>query len=82
MRVRKRSEQGCELRNTNGVPIPGGSAICRPATGTQPGIHHFGEAMHMKYEKPAVQRFGTVREITLGAGQNTPGDATNLYHCS
>ena len=48
----------------------------------KPGFHHFGEAIHMKYEKPAVQRFGTVREITLGAGQNTPGDATNLYHRS
>jgi hypothetical protein len=53
-----------------------------PAAGAQPGHHHFGEAIHMKYEKPAVQRFGTVREITLGAGQNTPGDATNLYHRS
>ncbi|MFL5608778.1 MAG: lasso RiPP family leader peptide-containing protein [Gemmatimonadaceae bacterium] len=36
----------------------------------------------MKYEKPAVQRFGTVREITLGSGPNQPGDATNLYHRS
>jgi hypothetical protein len=44
--------------------------------------HHFGEAIHMKYEKPAVKRFGTIREITLGAGLNTPGDATNLYHRS
>ena len=44
--------------------------------------HHFGEAIHMKYEKPAVQRFGTVREITLGSGPNQPGDATNLYHRS
>ena len=41
-----------------------------------------GRRFTMKYEKPAVQRFGTVREITLGAGQNTPGDATNLYHRS
>ena len=36
----------------------------------------------MKYEKPAVQRLGSLREVTLGAGQNTPGDATNLYHRS
>lgn len=49
----------------------------------QPCRHlQFGEALIMKYEKPAVQRFGTLREITLGAGQNTPGDATNLYHRS
>jgi hypothetical protein len=38
--------------------------------------------VRMKYEKPAVQRFGTIREITLGSGPNTPGDATNLYHRS
>jgi len=36
----------------------------------------------MRYEKPAVQRLGSLREVTLGAGQNTPGDATNLYHRS
>jgi hypothetical protein len=36
----------------------------------------------MKYEKPVVQRFGTLREITLGAGLHTPGDATNMYHRS
>ena len=34
----------------------------------------------MTYQKPAVQRLGSLREVTLGAGQNTPGDATNLYH--
>jgi hypothetical protein len=48
----------------------------------KPAYYHFGEASRMKYEKPAVQRFGTVREITLGSGPNTPGDATNLYHRS
>jgi hypothetical protein len=36
----------------------------------------------MKYEKPAVQRLGSLREVTLGSGPNTPGDATNLYHRS
>ena len=36
----------------------------------------------MKYEKPAVQRFGTVRELTLGGGPAMAGDATNLYHRS
>jgi hypothetical protein len=36
----------------------------------------------MKYEKPAVQRFGTLRELTLGNGPLAGGDATSLYHRS
>jgi hypothetical protein len=36
----------------------------------------------MKYEKPAVQRFGSLRELTLGGGPNNGGDATNIYHRS
>jgi hypothetical protein len=36
----------------------------------------------MKYEKPAVLRLGSLREVTLGAGPNSPGDATNMYHRS
>ena len=36
----------------------------------------------MKYEKPAVHRFGTVRELTLGGGNQLAGDATNMYHRS
>ena len=36
----------------------------------------------MKYEKPTVQRFGSLRELTLGGGPQTEGDATNLYHRS
>ena len=36
----------------------------------------------MKYEKPVVQRFGTLRELTLGGGAQLSGDATNLYHRS
>jgi hypothetical protein len=36
----------------------------------------------MKYEKPAVQRFGTLRELTLGNGPLLGGDATSLYHRS
>jgi hypothetical protein len=36
----------------------------------------------MKYEKPAVQRFGSLRELTLCGGPQTAGDATNLYHRS
>jgi len=36
----------------------------------------------MKYEKPSVQRFGSLRELTLGGGSQRSGDATNLYHRS
>jgi hypothetical protein len=36
----------------------------------------------MKYEKPVVQRFGSLRELTLGGGPEESGDATNLYHRS
>ena len=36
----------------------------------------------MKYEKPAVQRFGSLRELTLGGGPQSQGDATNLDHRS
>jgi len=36
----------------------------------------------MTYDKPAVQRFGSLRELTLGGGNQTQGDATNLYHRS
>ena len=36
----------------------------------------------MKYEKPTVSRFGTVRELTLGGGNQLAGDATNMYHRS
>ena len=38
--------------------------------------------LEMKYEKPAVQRFGSLRELTLGGGPILGGDATNLYHRS
>ena len=34
------------------------------------------------YQKPAVQRFGSLRELTLGGGPQEQGDATNLYHRS
>lgn len=36
----------------------------------------------MPYEKPTVQRFGSLRELTLGGGAQQTGDATNLYHRS
>jgi hypothetical protein len=36
----------------------------------------------MTYEKPVVQRFGTLRELTLGGGPANAGDATNIYHRS
>ena len=36
----------------------------------------------MQYERPAVTRFGTLRELTLGGGAELAGDATNQYHRS
>jgi hypothetical protein len=36
----------------------------------------------MKYEKPTVQRFGSIREFTLGNGPRMGGDATSLHHRS
>ena len=36
----------------------------------------------MKYEKPAVQRFGSLRELTLGNCPRLGGDAVSLYHRS
>ena len=36
----------------------------------------------MKYEKPTVQKFGSLRELTLGAGERLGGDATSVYHRS
>jgi hypothetical protein len=36
----------------------------------------------MTYVKPAVQRFGSVHELTLGFGPLDGGDATSLYHRS
>ena len=34
------------------------------------------------YEKPTVQRYGTLRELTFGQGPSTGGDATTVYHRS
>jgi hypothetical protein len=34
------------------------------------------------YEKPVVQRIGTLREITQGLGPNDPGDGVSQYHRS
>jgi hypothetical protein len=34
------------------------------------------------YEKPVVQRFGSLRELTLGTGPNLGGDAQSIYHRS
>lgn len=34
------------------------------------------------YQKPAVQRFGTLRDATMGFGPQNGGDATSLYHRS
>jgi hypothetical protein len=34
------------------------------------------------YEKPAVQRFGSLRELTRGLGPNLGGDPASIYHRS
>jgi hypothetical protein len=36
----------------------------------------------VKYEKPSVHRFGTLREHTLGFGPASGGDAASIYHRS
>jgi len=36
----------------------------------------------VKYEKPMVQRFGSLREHTLGLGPSSGGDAASIYHRS
>lgn len=34
------------------------------------------------YEKPAVQRLGSLRELTQGLGPNLGGDPASIYHRS
>jgi hypothetical protein len=34
------------------------------------------------YEKPVVQRLGSLRELTLGQGPNLGGDPASVYHRS
>ena len=34
------------------------------------------------YEKPVVQRLGSLRELTLGLGPNLGGDPASVYHRS
>jgi len=34
------------------------------------------------YDKPKVERFGTLRELTLGGGPEMGGDGLNPYHRS
>jgi hypothetical protein len=34
------------------------------------------------YEKPTVQRFGSLRELTMGLGPALGGDPTSVYHRS
>jgi hypothetical protein len=54
----------------------------RQGRGPAGGTSSIVPEVHMKYEKPVVQRFGTLRELTLGGGPISGGDATNLYHRS
>ncbi len=32
------------------------------------------------YEAPKLERLGTLRELTLGGGDFTPGDGANPFH--
>jgi len=32
------------------------------------------------YERPTLERLGTLRELTRAGGANTPGDGANPYH--
>lgn len=70
------------MRHTTSVALRSGQASFGLTLAHRQAFTISGRRLVMKYEKPAVQRFGTVREITLGAGPNQPGDATNLYHRS
>src|SRR3954447_5144416 len=36
----------------------------------------------LMYEKPVVQRLGSLRELTLGLGPNLGGDPASVYHRS
>ena len=58
----------------SGSPIP-------PPAGRSDHMPQTSE-MSMAYQKPVVQRFGSLRELTLGGGAQLQGDATNLYHRS
>ena len=61
--IRKSSSQTCEARHTNGVGCVRGQARFGGAAGAQPGIHHFGEAIHHE-----------VREARSSAFRNGPRD--------
>jgi hypothetical protein len=36
----------------------------------------------LMYEKPRVERLGSLRELTLGLGPNLGGDPQSVYHRS
>jgi len=59
-------------RCTKGAPIAG------------PGLapRHDSQKESVMYEKPAVQRFGTLRDITQGLGPALGGDPQSVYHRS
>jgi hypothetical protein len=50
--------------------------------GYAPQIVFFQQEFVVSYVKPAVQRFGSLVELTLGQGPSLGGDATSLYHRS
>ena len=77
--VRRRSESlACEWRRTSHA---------RPHDPGPTSPDRFRAPKHrsprsIMYEKPAVQRFGSLRELTMGSGPSTGGDATSVYHRS
>lgn len=55
------------------------ATLAVPPLGEQPSTLRKGICM---YQKPAVERFGTLREITQAGGTPTPGDPSNTFHRS
>ena len=72
-----RGDQRHSLGVTPGVTVE--SAVALSGHLAQ---HTYRGRSTMKYEKPAVQRFGSLREVTLGNGPRLGGDAVSLYHRS
>ena len=90
LRVRKRMVHRApsRLRDSDRRTMPG-AALGKPRDGRKgrrgrwpcvaekSGTLHNGGRM---YETPKLERLGTLRELTLAGGANTPGDGANPYH--
>jgi hypothetical protein len=61
-----------------------GLLAAAPVAAVLGGIPHALDNLEgtMTYVKPVVQRFGSLRDVTLGNGPLDGGDATSLYHRS